>query len=369
MLPLTIDVETKAVLKQVNLANRKLAELKGLEQLMPNEEILIQTLTLQEAQESSRIENIVTTQDELYRAGLDLKDAFISAATKEVMRYREAIRRGFELIRHHKLLTNNIILEIQEILEENQGGFRQLPGTVLKNQQGETVYTPPQDGADVLRLMQNLEQYINTPEMQDVDPLIKLAIIHYQFESIHPFYDGNGRTGRILCVLYLITNQLLDLPILYLSRYITRNKEQYYHLLQNVRCSENAPEIWEQWILYMLKGIEETAEETVNLVKEITRLMADFKKNLRETLGKSYSHELLNCLFISPYTKVEHLERRLGISRPTATKHLDSLVQIGLLDKTKIWRQNYYINKRLVALLAKDDSVHIDTGAIVQTLR
>lgn len=368
LLPLDIDLETKSVLKAVNEANKKLAELKGLEQLIPNEEILIQTLTLQEARESSSIENIVTTQDELYRADLDLKGSTVSAPTKEVMRYRIALREGFNLVRKNKLLTNNIILDIQQALEENRAGFRKVPGTVLKNQSGDVIYTPPQDGAVVERLMQNLEAYINTPEMQNLDPLIKLAIIHYQFETIHPFYDGNGRTGRILCVLYLIVNDLLDLPILYLSRYITRNKQEYYRLLQGIRESTNAPEQWEQWVLYILRGIEETAGETIRLIKEISQLMKDYKQRLREKLKSAYSHDLLNCLFFSPYTKVEHVSSRLNISRPTATKYLDAITELGLLTKTKIWRQNYYINTSLVAILAHGESTPLAPGELIRTI-
>ena len=368
LLPLDIDLETKSVLKAVNEANKKLAELKGLEQLIPNEEILIQTLTLQEARESSSIENIVTTQDELYRADLDLKGSTASAPTKEVMRYRIALREGFNLVRKNKLLTNNIILDIQQALEENRAGFRKVPGTVLKNQAGDVIYTPPQDGAVVERLMQNLESYINTPEMQNLDPLIKLAIIHYQFETIHPFYDGNGRTGRILCVLYLIVNDLLDLPILYLSRYITRNKQEYYRLLQGIRESTNAPEQWEQWVLYILRGIEETAGETIRLIKEISQLMKGYKHRLREELKSAYSHDLLNCLFFSPYTKVEHVSSRLNISRPTATKYLDAITELGLLTKTKIWRQNYYINTSLVAILAHGESTPLAPGELIRTI-
>ncbi|MFA6816769.1 MAG: Fic/DOC family N-terminal domain-containing protein, partial [Lentisphaeria bacterium] len=195
-LPLPYDLETKAVLKQVNLSNRALAELKGVAQNIPNESILINSLTLQEAKDSSEVENIVTTHDDLYRADLDIKQAIISASTKEVLNYRQAMQKGFSLIRQKKLLTNNVIKEIQQVLEENSAGFRSLPGTTLKNAKGEIVYTPPQDKLVVERCMENLEQYINDPAMSGLDPLIKMAVIHHQFESIHPFYDGNGRTGR-----------------------------------------------------------------------------------------------------------------------------------------------------------------------------
>lgn len=354
-LPLNIDVETKPVLKQLNRANRKLAELKGVARTIPNEDILIQTLTIQEARESSGIENIVTTQDELYRAGLALPHDESNPATKEVVRYGLAMRKGFAAVREHKLLTNNIIKDIQGVLVKNAGGFRSVPGTVLKNNLGEIVYTPSQDSADIGRMMDNLERFINEPEMQDIDPLIKLAMLHYQFESIHPFYDGNGRTGRIVCVLYLVIQDLLDLPILYLSRYITRNKQDYYRFLQEIRSSGNSPAAWENWILYILRGIEETSAETLKLVHGISELMAEYKKKIRAELPKIYSHDLLNCLFFSPYTKVEHLEEHLSISRPTASKYLDVVTQLGLLKKSKVWRQNYYINTALVNLFANGE--------------
>lgn len=365
-LPLTVDVETKTVLRQAAKANRMLAELKGVAKTIPNEEILIQTLTLQEARESSDIENIVTTQDDLYRAELKLNDGHENPATKEVMRYGQAMRRGFSIVRQNKLLTNNIIQQIQCELEDNTAGFRSTMGTVLMNSAGDVVYTPPQDPADVLVLMSNLEQYINTPEMHDIDPLIKLAIIHYQFESIHPFYDGNGRTGRIICILYLIINDLLELPILYLSRYIMRTKSEYYEGLQQVRESGGSAEAWERWILYILKGVEQTAVETIGLVHGIDRLMRFCKERIRSGAPKIYSHDLLNCLFYSPYTKTEHLEKRLGISRPTAGKYLDTLVNLGLLKKERIWRSNYYINTELVALLARSEVTpeHVPTELI-----
>lgn len=367
MLPLDIDVETKAVLKQLNLANKKLAELKGVARTIPNEDILIQTLTIQEARESSVIENIVTTQDELYRAGLALQHDESNPATKEVVRYGVAMREGFSFVRQHKLLTNNIIKRIQSVLVENAGGFRSVPGTVLKNNRGEIVYTPPQDSVDVSRLMDNLEHFINEPDLQDIDPLIKLAMVHYQFESIHPFYDGNGRTGRIVCVLYLVIQELLDLPILYLSRYITRNKQDYYRLLQEIRNSDNSPVAWENWILYILKGIEETASETLALVHGISKLMAEYKQKIRSELPKIYSHDLLNCLFFSPYTKVEHLEGHLSISRPTASKYLEALTERGLLKKSKVWRQNYYINTALVNLFANGEQA-LSSEELIRTV-
>ena len=350
-LPLSYDMETREILRQVNRANRKLAELKGVAQTIPNEQILISSLTLQEAKDSSEVENIVTTQDELYKADLDLKNVVINASTKEVLNYRQAMQRGFELVRLTKLLTLNDIKKIQEELEYNKAGFRSVPGTKLMNQQGETVYTPPQSGQEVVLLMDNLEEYINNPQMQDVDPLIKMAIIHHQFESIHPFYDGNGRTGRIILILYLVLNNLLDLPILYLSRYITHNKAEYYRLLQAVRDknTDNSKE-WEEWILFILKGVENTAEETIRLIKGISKLMMEYKNVLRPLFGRQYKHELLNNLFFHPYTKIEFIEKDMMVQRKTATKYLDMIVKEGLLQKIKIGRFNYYMNTKLIEL-------------------
>ena len=365
-LPLAFDLETKAVLKQLNLANKKLVELKGVALTIPNENILISTLTLQEARESSAVENIVTTQDDLYKADLDLKETIINASTKEVLNYRQALQRGFNLVRHNKLLTNNIIKEIQQQLECNSAGFRTVPGTMLKSSDGRIVYTPPQDKKEVELLMANLECYINDPALSSCDPLIKMAVIHHQFESIHPFYDGNGRTGRIISILYLVINDLLDIPILYLSRYITRNKGEYYRLLQAIR--NNSLEQWEEWILFMLKGVEQTAGETIRLVKNISSLMQQYKQRLRPLFGKQYKHELLNNLFFHPYTKIEFVERDMMVQRKTATKYLDTMVEEGLLEKVKIWKTNYYINTPLVHLFTSQETPEVNPQTVVESV-
>lgn len=350
-LPLGYDLETKAVLKQLNLANKKLAELKGVALSIPNENILISTLTLQEAKDSSEVENIVTTQDDLYKADLDLKDSVIKAAEKEVMNYRNALISGYQQVKKHRILTLNTIKEIQKSLENNSAGFRKVPGTNLKNNKGEIVYTPPQNGTDIEQYMTNLEAFINNNELCDYDPLVKMAIIHHQFESIHPFYDGNGRTGRIVLILFLVMSDLLDLPILYLSRYITHNKGEYYRLIQEIRDHDGDNfEQWEKWVLFMLKGIEETAEQTINLVKGISMLMSDYKAKLRPAFGRLYKHELLNNLFYHPYTKIEYVERDMMVGRKTAASYLSKIVDMGLLTKMKIGKSNYYINTHLVNL-------------------
>ena len=360
-LPLSYDLETKEILRQVNRANRKLAELKGVALTIPNEQILISSLTLQEAKDSSEVENIVTTQDDLYRAELNLKEAAISASAKEVLNYRQAMQKGFALVRKNKLLTLNYIKQIQEVLEENKGGFRAGPGTTLQNQRKEVVYTPPQSKVQIEQFMHNLELYINDPEMHDIDPLIKMAIIHHQFESIHPFSDGNGRTGRIISILYLVINNLLDLPILYLSRYVTHNKGEYYRLIQQVRdAGANNQYEWEQWILFILKGVEETAEETIRLIKGISLLMAEYKNTLRPLFGRQYKHELLNNLFYHPYTKIEFIQQDMLVQRKTATKYLDMIVATGLLEKVKIKHTNYYMNVRLIELFMNHELPVVD---------
>lgn len=351
-LPLDFDFETKAIMRQVTKSNRRLAELKGVALTIPNENILVSSLVLQEALDSSAVENIVTTSDELYRAELDIKGGLTNAATKEVLNYREAMQVGFDMVRRNRLLTLNDIKQIQKTLEHNNAGFRTVPGTKLKSSKGEVVYIPPQSGEDVARYMSNLEQYINDPEIHDIDPLIKMAIIHHQFESIHPFYDGNGRTGRIIAILYLVVNDLLDLPILYLSRYITHNKGEYYRLIQRIRDNDpDNAEDWEKWVLFILKGVEETAIETIRLVKSISALMAKYKNILKPLFGKQYKHELLNNLFFHPYTKIEFMERDMSVQRKTAAKYLDTIVsETGLLKKQKLGRSNYYINTELMEL-------------------
>ncbi len=345
-LPLKIEIETKKVLKKLVSTHRVLAELKGISSSIPNKNILINTLGLQEAKDSSAIENKITTHDEIYKSSLNL-DGFKSLNAKEVQNYISALKKGFQLISDIQILKNNDIIEIQSELEKNKAGFRKVPGTALKNAiTGETVYTPPQNFETISDLMSNLELFINDNSLSDCDALTKMAVIHYQFESIHPFYDGNGRTGRIINVLYLVMNGLLDLPILYLSRYIIKTKGMYYNFLQDVRDFGK----WEEWILYMLEAIEQTSEETIILIGKIKDLMFEYKYLLRDNY-KFYSQDLLNNLFKHPYTKIEFIEKDLGVSRITASKYLNKLANDGLLRKEKLGTGNYYINERLMKIL------------------
>lgn len=347
-LPVSFDFESKKVLKALPSAHFALAELKGIAASIPNQNILINTLGLQEAKDSSAIENIITTHDDLYKSELNLGN-LRSLDAKEVQNYISALKKGFGLINQKGLLTNQIILQIQETLEGNKAGFRKLPGTALKNATtGETVYTPPQSYDEIIELMTNLEQYINDSEQHNIDPLIKMAIIHFQFESIHPFYDGNGRTGRIINILYLILEKLQSLPILYLSNYIIKHKSEYYKCLQQVRDNN----LWEEWVLFIIKGVEETAKETTELILKIKDLMQVSKNLLRDNY-KFYSQDLLNNLFKHPYTKIEFVVNDLGISRLTAANYLNKLADDGILMKEKLGTGNYYINVKLFELLTK----------------
>ncbi|TVZ56454.1 Fic family protein [Lutibacter sp. Hel_I_33_5] len=349
-LPYDKDLETRVVLKKLAGAHRALAELKGIAQTIPKQEILINTLMLQEAKDSSEVENIVTTHDDLYKSSLGL-EKYISPAAKEVQNYVAAIKRGFAIVSEKKILTTNNIIEIQEILEKNKAGLRKIPGTNLKNQQtGEVIYEPPQSAKEIKELMENLELFINDNSLIDYDPIVKMAIIHFQFESIHPFYDGNGRTGRILNILYLVLNDLLEIPILYLSRFIISDKMAYYQNLQNVRDNES----WETWLLYMISAVEETAYDTIRLVNDIKKEMMKMKNILRNNY-KFYSQELLNHLFKQPYTKIEFLKKDLGVSRVTASGYLNRLAEDKVIFKFKLGKTNYYINMALMNALSPEN--------------
>lgn len=337
--------ETPAILKKLAAASRRLAELKGAAGTIPRQSILINTLSIQEAKDSSEIENIVTTHDELFQDDLSPSSS-LSPAAKEVLRYREALWKGFESVRQSSLLTVNHILEIQAALEQNNAGLRKVPGTVLKDGAGQVVYTPPQDANEITALMADLERFINDSASFDADPLIKMALIHHQFESIHPFYDGNGRTGRIINVLYLVKEGLLDIPVLYLSRHIVRTKADYYRLLQSVRTQDT----WEDWVLYMLTAVEDTAVQAVATIQAIRTALFDYKHRIRDKF-KFYSQDLINNLFTHPYTKIEFVERDLGVTRLTATRYLEALTAAGLLIKQKIGRTNYFINPALTSIL------------------
>ena len=344
------DLETIEVLKALASANRSLAELKGRAAAIPNQGILIDTLALQEAKASSEIENIVTTQDELFQAEL-FPEGPESPAAKEVALYRDALKYGFDtLTQFEGLLPNSTIVGMFRLLKQRDDGFRQTPGTALRNDRtGEIVYIPPQDQREIAFAMDALERFINDDRLSPLDPLIKMALVHHQFESIHPFPDGNGRIGRILNVLYLTRADLLETPILYLSRAINNSKGEYYRLLQHVRDTAE----WEGWLVYMLKAVDETAKTTLDLIENIREQMSTTKRRLREEFPKLYSQDLLNNLFRHPYTRIDYVQQELNVTRQTAARYLDTLADAGFVSKHQSGRNNYYINDRLVALFLK----------------
>jgi len=333
------------VMRQVIKSSTALAELKGITSILPNPEILLNAVILKEARASSEIENVITTQDKLYQA-LSAKGMEVDSATKEVLRYREAMLYGVRYIKRRAFLTTNAIIDIQKILEKNNAGIRKLPGTALRNaNSGMVIYTPPDNYDTIMKLLNNYEQYINTSD--EVSPLIKMAVQHYQFESIHPFYDGNGRTGRIINILYIVLNDLLSNPVLFLSGYIIESKTEYYRLLQEVRTKNN----WEGWIIYMLKGVELTANHSIQQINAIHRLFEETNTSIKTKLPKIYSKELTELLFEQPYCKSEFLTNRLNITRITASKYLKELEKIGIVQSRKVWKETLYINTKLFDLL------------------
>lgn len=346
-LPPDIDLESKPVLKRAIAANKALAELKGAGQLMPNQAVLIQSIGLQEAKLSSEIENIVTTNDELYRAFAN-KGEKADPHTKEVLSYNNALWHGFDAIKNqNRLLTTNLFEELFQQIKQRNAGVRKTPGTKLANNAGKIIYTPPEGEALLRDKLANLERFIYAED--GIDPLIKLAVVHYQFEAIHPFTDGNGRTGRILNILFLVEQGLLDLPILYLSRYIIENKKAYYSGLRGV--TERGD--WEGWILYMLEAVEQTARETREKILAIRDLMnADIEK-VKAELPKIYSKDLLEQLYHQPYCKIRFLEEAGVAQRQTASHYLKELARIGVLKPFKSGREIYYINENFLELLVK----------------
>ena len=341
-------VESPEILRQLAKASRYLGELNGLCASLPDPNLLINTIVLQESKESSAIENIVTTQDELYRANSETD--YASDVAKEVLSYKEAMYVGLERMNTQKnLLGSNTMIEIVQTIKKNQSGIRNTPGTELKNAiNGEVVYIPP-CCEDVLReKLFALERFINDNEASNLDPLIKLAFIHYQFESIHPFSVGNGRTGRIMNTLYLVQQGLLMQPVLYLSAYMVKYKSDYYQLLRGVIEKEN----WNDWVMYMLTAIIETAQMTTKKIRNMLLLKNEYEQQMKDVLGSSFSFELLRLMFMMPYLKIELLERKGLAHRQTASSWLKKLTDAAILRPQKMGRTTYYINYKLMEILA-----------------
>ena len=345
LLPPAMELETKAVLKQAIAANRVLANLRGLAAKIPNQGMLINSIVLQEARLSSEIENIVTTNDELYRAAADA-DGKTDPHTKEVLRYRQALYRGFQALKERPL-NANLFIEIVRLIKQVDLGIRAVPGTALKNDLGEVIYTPPEGESRIRDLLGNLEQFIHAED--DLDPLVKMAVLHYQFEAIHPFPDGNGRTGRILNLLFLVDKGLLDIPVLFLSRYIIGNRMDYYRGLRQVTEEQD----WESWILFMLRAVESTAQQTFDQVTRILDLMESVRERVQREEPGIYSKDLIELIFREPYTKIQFVVD-LGLAkRQTASSYLQALAGRGILREQKIGREKYYINDALLLELTR----------------
>ncbi|MEM9296918.1 MAG: Fic family protein [Bacteroidota bacterium] len=343
VLPPEVDVETKAVLREAIAASRILAELKGRAREISNQSMLINAITLQEAKDSSEIENIVTTQDSLYQAfssNINTSDA----QTKEILRYRQALWEGYNNLTKRPLSTNTFV-SIVTTIKESDTGIRSTSGTTISSN-GRTIYTPPA-GESLLRdLLKNLEDFIHSKDQ--LDDLIRLAIMHYQFEAIHPFPNGNGRTGRVLNILFLVEKGLIDAPILYLSKYIIENKNQYFKKLQAVTEDQN----WEEWILFILQGIKETAAYTLEKIDSINLLMQETILFCRKNLSsRVYSKELIELLFEQPYCKVKFLVEHGIAKRQTAAEYLHELEKIGILKSQKVGVENLFLNIRLFEIL------------------
>ena len=343
LLPPEKDLETKEILTKTIKASRALAELNGAIRNLPNPSLFLDTLHLQEAKASSEIENIITTNDDLYQAVV--ADKKFKPATKEVINYKKALWLGFKRLEQKPFITTNLCLELVQCIKQNTAGIRTSPGTTLSNIKGDVIYTPP-SGEDIIReKMANLETFINT--YKSIDPLIKMAIAHYQFEAIHPFSDGNGRTGRILLLLQLKQEQLLDIPALFLSEYIIKHKNKYYKGLRAVTEKND----WTKFILYMLDMVEKTAIKGLDRLETITQAMETTGLNIKEKLPKVYSKDLVEVIFKLPYTKRQNLID-IGLGTPkTVGNYLIALEEEGFLKSVKVGKEKLYLNQSLMKIL------------------
>lgn len=344
-LPFYVDLNKLDILKELNTANHYMGELKGILKLLPNPGIVLSLINLSESKDSSAIENIITTYDEIFKEIVSKTP--LGGKPKEVINYKSAIDHGFLLMRQKGFISTNVLEEIQNVIEPNKGGIRKLPGTVIINDKtNEVVHTPPQNDTEIRELMHNLELFIN--QNDEYDPLIQMALIHFQFESIHPFYDGNGRTGRILNILYLVLKEKISVPVLYLSKFIMENKEQYYVLLK--KCNEDIANI-KDFVLYILKGISETSKNTTNLILRINQSIELTKEMMKKRLPDVYRYEIVEHLFSYMYTKNEFFRENLNISRATATKYLKLLEKEGFIVSEQLGKEVIYKNVQLLNLI------------------
>ncbi len=346
LLPPPAEMENRTVLKKAIMAHKALAKLAGSCKLLPNQSMLINTIGLREAKLSSEIENIVTTNDELYQAFSSDK-VVTDTAVKEVLHYQQALWEGYNFVKEKGFLSTNLFILIFNIIKESNEAVRKTTGTkILNTATGEVIYTPPEGEALIREKLKNLEDYINSTD-DETDLLIKMAVMHYQFEAIHPFSDGNGRTGRILNILFLVMHDLLELPILYLSKYIIQNKAAYYKGLNQVTEGEQ----WESWILFMLNAVEDTARYTQQKIDTILLLMNETEKLLKKKTPEIYSKELLEVIFSQPYCKRKYLEDAGIVKKKTAGLYLTRLEEIGLMTSIKVGKEKMYIHQQLYEVL------------------
>lgn len=345
-LPYSFNFDDADVLKALVRANHVLGQLNGAINLLPNPYVIFNAITLGEAKESSEIENIVTTFDEIFK---EMSLSKTDPASKEILNYRQAMLKGYELVRENGFISANHIVQIHHIVEPETGDVRKLPGTVIMNTKtGEIVHTPPQNYEEIIDYLSNLEKYINEPELEDTDPVLKMAVIHFQFESIHPFYDGNGRTGRMLNILYLALAKKLDIPILYLSKYINQNRSRYYETLN---AASKSTENFKAYLLFMIRGVYEMSDFTLKFIHSFIKTMNEASQIIKERCPKIHSQELVEHLFFDFYTKNNYLCEKLGISRNTASKYLHELSLAGILIEEKISKNKLYKNAFLYNLI------------------
>jgi Fic family protein len=346
-LPPKIELETTKIMRKAILANKALSKLVGSSQQLPDESILINSITIQEAKLSSEVENIITTNDALYEA-MVADDKIVEPETKEVLHYKDALFEGYKFVVNNKMLTANLFVRLVNIIKENDAGIRKLSGTNIKNKQtDEVIYTPPEGEQIIRNKLSDLERYLN--EESEIDPLIRMALLHYQFEAIHPFYDGNGRTGRILNILFLVKNNLLELPIIYLSRYIIDNKTKYYEKIKNV--TEKGE--WQEWVWFILDAIEQTSKYTLDKINTICKLMEETNEIVKVDAPDIYSKQLIEELFRLPYCKRKFLEKANIAKKQTAGKYLKKLENMKVLRSVKVGREKLYINTKFFDLLSK----------------
>ncbi|AHF16754.1 Fic family protein [Niabella soli] len=344
LLPPEADIETKNILRKTISAGRALAQLNGTLLNLPNPTLFLDTIYLQEAKASSEVENIITTNDELYQSFVAEKK-IENSATKEVLNYKEALWLGLKALKIRPFITRNLCIKIVQCIKQNDAAIRVTPGTALANAKGEIIYTPPNGEKIIREKLTNLEKFIN--EENQIDPLIKMALLHYQFEAIHPFIDGNGRTGRILLLLYLKLSGLLEVPAIYLSEYIIQNKNDYYVKLRGVTENQN----WEDYILYMLDMVEQTASKGLERLNQIIKAMDEMAKKIKTKLPKIYSKDLVEILFRLPYTKRQNLvDENIGNAK-TVGNYLIALEENGILQSVKVGKEKLYLNQKLLKIL------------------